>query len=80
MFLNFLIFFIFSFFRKFEFFFFIFDVFFCFLFLKNWFCGDSRTCCGYYLVTTGKVLSSAPATSDSFPAKSTSVLFLVDTV
>ena len=33
-----------------------------------------------YLVTTRDVLSSASVTSVSFPAKSTGVLFLVDTV
>ena len=36
-------------------------------------CGDSRIWRGYYLVTTRGVSSFALVTSDSFPAKSTSV-------
>ena len=36
-------------------------------------CGDSRTWCGYYLVTTRDVLSFALATSDSCQTKSASV-------
>ena len=39
-------------------------------------CGDSRIWCGYHLVTTRDVLSIALVTSDSFPAKSTSVFVL----
>ena len=43
-------------------------------------CGDSRIWRGYYLVTTRGVISFALVTSDSFPAKSTSVFVFWSTV
>ena len=43
-------------------------------------CGDTRAGECNCLEATGDVLSFALVTSDSYPARSTGVLFLVDTV